>query len=245
MNTCVDYAEAYRKAMLEIDAPITPYLVAGQYVLRGNRLLSNTPRPLQPNTRLIAETIWQLKPGSLAEFGSGCGVNLYNISQLLPKAKLYGYELCQEQINVMREVFPNLDATVWMRDITRPNYMPGVDVALSHVVLMHLDGCDLILAALQNMLRVAQHQVVLLENWASTDFVEILREAARSDENWQALYLYTRRSPELKRAHIVIASKTPLTYTPLLNYEAELAAPVRENWTHDAEAVYDRTWENA
>jgi len=244
IDPCEAYAKAYRKAMLEVDAPVRPYLREGEYTLRGKQLLSTTPRPLQPNTRLIAETIWQLKPKSLAEYGSGCGVNLHNISLLLPRAKLFGYELCQSQIDVMHEVFPNLNATVWARDVTRPNFIPEVEVALCHIMLMHLGSQNAIVAALQNMLRVAGKQIVLLENWGASNFEANLRAAIQPETGWDKMYLYTRMSPELRREHILIASTVPLPYIPLLDYEAQLAAPVRDNWTKDGDAVFDRSWEN-
>ncbi len=243
IDPCKEFAEAYRKGMLETDGAILPYLVKGNYSIDGGRLLSIDRRPHQPNNRLLAETLYQLKPVSVAEFGSGCGVNLHNLSLVLPKTKLFGYELCQSQIDVMHEVFSDLVATVWSRDITRPNYIPNVDVSFCHVVLMHLANHNQIVAALENMLRTATKQVVMLENWGAADFMAATIEAAKGVEGWEKPLFYSRTSPELHRAHIMIISKTPLKYTPILSYEAELAAPVRENWMKDVDKVFDRSWE--
>lgn len=237
LRSCAEYAEQYRAAMAETDGPAISLMAAGQYSVAGGVLQMNG-KPLHPNQRLLYETLYQLSPRSVAEFGSGCGLHLYNLSILMPDVRLYGCELCDEQIGLGRELFPDLKAEVVKHDITQP-FGELVDVVFSLAVLMHLPDSVAIEAALSNMLASAKRQVVIVENWFDHDFAAAIRKLST-----KPIYIYTRLSPEFGRKHILIASKVELNYSPLVDYELELARPLRENWTTDYMKIGKKDWMN-
>ena len=163
----------------------------------------------------------------------------------MPNTLLSGVEWCQEMIDLGYELFPNLKAQIVKEDISRQFDAGMFDVAFSHIVLMHLDGmCQW--RAIQTMMESARWQVVMLENWSVCDFgASIQYLFGIGISGWNTLYLYTRPSPELGRKHILIASKIELDYEPLINYEMELAKPVRDNWQTDYLRIGNREWINA
>lgn len=239
MRTCHEYADQYRQGFADVSSPIAPYLQPGAFAFANGQLTCIQGKPLHPNARLLAETIAQLKPRRIAEFGCGCCINLHNLSLLMPHLKLWGLDECAEQLDLGYHMFPALKATLIRQDIAAPFTAPSVDLAFTHACLMHLDGDVEVWQALANMVHTGAKHIVLIENWSNRDFADDLRHVLDM-ARWT---LYTRTSPEFERKHILVASRLPLEYEPLLDYRLELAEPARENWMHDPERLGNKDWQ--
>lgn len=74
------YNKKYCKQISEIEKENTLILPEGKYsIVEGKIVLEPSLLPLHPNHKLLYETIYDLKPGSLLEVGCGCGDHLANI----------------------------------------------------------------------------------------------------------------------------------------------------------------------
>ena len=186
--------------------------------------------PLHPNTRLLLETIRQLVPASVADFGYGFGDILYNVGLLLPDAELYGYDIAAHKMECVRERSPSLAdrAVLQQRDIALPGEFTEVELTYTSVVIMHILG-DRRLAALRNVFETATEHVVLMENWNTHNFMEDIRRLHNDFTlfKWLELYFYYRYSPEFARPHLMIVSKNNnLPYERLYDYDATMCQPL-------------------
>ncbi len=200
-----------------------------QYANRTLTVEHNGLLPFHPNQRLLLETIAQLRPKSVSEFGCGFGDNLYNLNLLLPKCRLLGYDISARSLDRVLQRSPGLtqDSTILTRyDVAQPMvHVPPTELAFAHVVLMHILG-DRHLMALQNLFAAARKHVVLLENWSSHPFMEDM-ERLRLLVGWEELYYYYRFSPELGRPHVMVISKADnLPYERITSYEKEMVRPL-------------------
>jgi trans-aconitate methyltransferase len=166
-----------------------------------------------------------LVPRSVIESGCGGGDHLHNLSLLAPNVSLHGCDLSTEQLALLQRRHPDLDADVFQADLTLPwsNLWPIANLCFTQAVIMHIHTGNNHLVALTNMFRMATQHVVLMENWKSHNFMDIIRKLY--DERripWSNLYIYYRISPELNKPHMMIVSSVELDYEPLTKYETML-----------------------
>ncbi len=186
--------------------------------------------PLHPNIRLLLETVKQLRPASVADFGYGFGDILYNVGLLLPDAELYGYDIAAHKIECVRERSPSLAdrAVLKQCDIALPGEFTTVELAYTSVVIMHILG-ERRLVALRNVFETASDHVVLMENWRSHSFMEDIK-GLHSDcalFGWSELHFYYRYSVEFARPHLMVVSKdSDLPYKHLHDYDTTMCEPL-------------------
>ncbi|MFH1477935.1 MAG: class I SAM-dependent methyltransferase [Verrucomicrobiota bacterium] len=209
------YNILYRGEMRDMAKEHTQILKEGDYTFKDNKLLKRKAEilPLHPNCRLLYETILQLNPGSVLELGCGGGDHLHNIGLLVKNIKLYGMDLSDEQLVLLRERHPDLNAEINQYDCTLPfpSIFPPVDIAYTQAVIMHIQTGNGHMVALSNLFRVAAKQVVLMENWTKHEFVEDIKKLhALKVIPWKEIYFYYRDSEEYKTPHLMIVSSFPL-----------------------------------
>jgi SAM-dependent methyltransferase len=215
------YTKEYRAQLADIEKIHTLKIAEVAYTVDDQGVLRTDPTrlPLHPNHRLIYETILQLRPRSVLEVGCGAGDHLANIATLAPKTKLYGLDRSAGQLALLRERSPELVADLREFDATLPfsESLPRVDLAYTQAVLQHIQTGNGHLVAMASLFRVAQRQVLLMENWTKHAFVGDLRMLfERRMIPWDELHLYFRRAPEFgDRPHLLVASASPLAYEPL------------------------------
>lgn len=219
-----DYLESDKDNVRKLDAVTWQYkdgVLSVDNVVDGRAL-----KALHPNTRLLLETIKQLEPESVADFGYGFGDILYNVALLLPDAKLCGYDIAAHKLECVRQRSPSLAerAILKQRDIGVAGMFPPAELAYTSVVIMHILG-QRRLTALRNIFETAQKHVVLMENWGSHSFMEDIESLYLT--NWIERHFYYRYSPEFKRPHLMIVSKdNDLPYERLYDYDATLRQPL-------------------
>jgi len=214
----------YRGELENISKLNTLVLKEGDYSFQNGNLkrINHTILPLHPNHRLLYETILQLNPNSVIEFGCGGGDHLKNISILLPSVHLSGLELLSSQIRLCGKRHPKLKADIKKNDCTLPlpDNFARFDIAYTQAVIMHLKTSNNHLTALANLFRSASKQVILMENWKAHNFFEdIKRLFSLKMIPWENIFFYLRDSEELKKPHIMVVSANPLPqYTKLEDY---------------------------
>ncbi|MDA1194760.1 MAG: class I SAM-dependent methyltransferase [Planctomycetota bacterium] len=147
------YDHKYRQELEELEREFTLILAAGDYELADGSLRQASPdkKPLHPNARLLYETIVQLQPASVREFGCGGGDHLANLCTLLPGLEARGLDRARGQLAVLAERHPALVAHVRQHDIAEPlgpDDSP-VDVSYTQAVLMHIHTGDAHLRGLE------------------------------------------------------------------------------------------------
>ena len=219
---CSEYAKQFLFAAHDPNNNTT--LIPDCYKFIDNQLYTKIGKQIHPNIRLILETIYQLAPKRIWEVGCGIGFNLYSLRLLLPDAELYGCDICDEGLQISKELYPNLNATLITQNISFPNpeEHPYTDITYTHAVLMHILDYDEYLLGLRNMFNRTEKQVIIVENWCDRDYVaDILKVTT-----WDNTYLYTRIAPEVNRNLVIIASQVPLDYEPLTNYREQMYLPL-------------------
>ncbi len=210
----------YREQLLQEEKTFLLRLRSGDYRFTDGGLVQDKSKlPLHPNHRLLYETILQLKPVSVGEAGCGGGDHLHNLQVLAPELELIGFDRSPEQLAMLRERSPELEARIELLDLTFPysNLLPQVDLVYTQAVIMHIKTGDGHLVALSNLFRMARNQVILMENWQRHNFhADIMSLFVRKMIPWRELYCYFRRVPEWgNRPHLVVISRAPLGYEEL------------------------------
>jgi SAM-dependent methyltransferase len=214
------YTTTYRAQLKEIEKTHTLRLKSGDYRFEeGSLQKAAAALPLNPNHRLLYETVLDLKPDSVMEVGCGAGDHLHNLLELAPGMQAYGVDYGEEQLRFLRERHPGTNVETQQLDITLPfsDLLPKVDLCYTQAVLMHIKTGNGHLVGISNLFKMARRQVVLMENWCAHSFVEDIGFLFRRRMiPWEELHLYFRRSPERQnRPHLVVASAVPLDYEPL------------------------------
>jgi SAM-dependent methyltransferase len=196
-----------------------------QNVMNGTTVL-----PLHPNVRLLLETIAQLNPKRVADFGCGFGDTLHSAGLLLPSAKLYGYDISPHRLARLRERSPLLADRVILQqcDLGIQGDFTPVELAYTSTVIMHIVG-ERRLVALRNVFETATRHVVLMENWGSHPFMEDIKllHSREPFTGWNKLHFYYRYCVEFARPHLMIVSKDKnLPYERLLDYDATMRQPL-------------------
>ena len=217
------YNDHYRGELKEIQKTHTLKLSPGEYSFENDKLVKiKNILPLHPNHRLLYETIFLLNPQKAIEIGCGGGDHLFNLSLLIPKIEISGYDRSIEQLNLVIERSQNLKGKIQEFDITLPfsSKLPQADLVYTQAVIMHIKTGNGHLVALSNLFKIASKQVVLMENWKQHPFFDDIKFL--SDHGmlpWQQLYFYFRRAPEFQnKPHLMIVSSEPLPFEPLESY---------------------------
>lgn len=215
----------YRGEMKENNKINTVELKKGDYAYKKGNLIKENKKikPLNENWRLIYETVLDLKPDSVLELGCGNGMHINNIQTLAPEIKLFGLDRDKEQINYLRQIYPQLKAGIRETDATKPfpaGFLPKVDLSFTQAVIMHLYTNNSHLGALANLFNISNKYVVLMERWKNHNIMEdILNLKKEGKINWNKIYFYYKVSEETKRPHLMICSNHPLRYPELTSYD--------------------------
>jgi len=211
----------YRGELADISKAHALILQKNDYIFRDGLLQKNNNKlPLHPNHRLLYETILQLVPNSVLEFGCGGGDHLHNVKILSPETKASGIELSIEQINLSKERHPDMETEIKQFDITLP--LPGnfkqFDISFTQAVIMHIHTGNGHLVALSNLFQTSTKQVILMENWTRHNFMDDINKlSSLKIIPWAQLFFYYRVSEELRKPHIMIISSIQLNQYPILN----------------------------
>jgi SAM-dependent methyltransferase len=217
------YPEHYQGELDRIAQIRLQVLSPQDYIYKDGELLKNneTPLALHPNHRLLYETVLQLAPSSVMEIGCGGGDHLKNLSLLAPQIKLHGRDLSKEQLAFCRQRHKELKADLGQLDVTLPTPLnfPRVDIVYTQAVIQHIKTGNAHRVALVNLFRIAEKQIVLMENWSCHDFkgdVEFLFSQGLLP--WENLYIYYREAGETHKTRIMVVSAVKLKNYGELKY---------------------------
>jgi len=218
------YTDVYRAQVEEFEKCNTLQLKLGDYEYRHGvlRKVRDEILPLHYNHRLLYETILQLKPKSVLELGCGAGDHCRNLKVLNPNLQVYGYDISEDQLMLLRRRNPELDTSDFKQmDLTllSPESHAKCDVAFTQAVVMHIHTGKGHLVALANAFKLATKQVVLMENWTRHNFMDDIQALHKSKLiSWPNLYFYYRSSPERSnRPHLMVVSSIPIPDYPTLS----------------------------
>ena len=215
------YTYHYKDELDVIGKTNTVYLKEGDYVYNNRelKLANKSIKPLHNNWRLLYETIKQLEPLSVIELGCGNGMHLHNINMLNKKIHLYGLDRSIEQLKFSKEVLPNLNATLNVKDATKLFNKDSfkMDVCYSQAVIMHIKKGNKHINAMINMFNSAHKHVIMVENWESHNFFDdIMYIKNKNLTNWDTINIYFRK--DNNGASLIVCSKNELDYEELKDY---------------------------
>lgn len=156
-----EYNKQYSKQISEVEKENTLILPEGKYSIVKGKIVLEDPSllPLHPNHKLLYETIYDLKPGSLLEVGCGCGDHLANIQKILPNTEISGCDLLEDQMRFLLYRHPELKtkANLFIHDITISPPDIKVDLVYTQAVIMHIQRNNHHLDALRNIFHVSKN----------------------------------------------------------------------------------------
>lgn len=219
------YSNAYATQISTLGSKYTLDLPEGKYsIVNGKLVLDPSVLPLHPNHKLLYETIYELKPVSLLEVGCGSGDHLANIHKLLPKTKISGCDLLEDQIRLLHSRHPELK-DVFVHDIIMSPPEREVELVYTQAVIMHIQGNNRRLSALKNMFHVSKKYIVLMENWSSHDFYnDIMKISKAPDFPWKSLNIYYNADG---KQILMIVSKSSLERYAKLHNNKEMLKYLR------------------
>jgi len=214
-----EYNKEYSKQISEVEKENTLILSEAKYsIVKGKIVLESSLLPLHPNHKLLYETIYDLKPGSLLEVGCGCGDHLTNIQKLLPEIEISGCDLLEDQMRFLLSRHPELKTNInlFVHDITLFPLNIKVDLVYTQAVIMHIQRNNLHLNALRNMFRASEKYIVLMEKWSRHNFYNEIRKISREpDFPWENIYLYA--NDDGKQILMIISNTVLEDYKELHN----------------------------
>lgn len=215
-----EYDKEYSKQITEVEKENTLILPDGKYsIIEGKIVLEELSLlPLHPNHKLLYETIYDLKPGSLLEVGCGCGDHLANIQKILPETEISGCDLLEDQMRFLLSRHPELKtkANFFIHDITVSPPNTKVDLVYTQAVIMHIQRNNYHLNALRNMFHASKKYIVLMENWSRHNFYnDIIKISTEPDFSWKSIYLYA--NDDGKQILMVISNTVLEGYKELYN----------------------------
>jgi len=215
------YHMAYKRQQMDITNEFTLVLSKDEYqIIEGKILLNPTLLPLNPNSKLLYETVYHLNPKSILEVGVGGGDHIHNLHLLLPEAKFYGVDISQNQIDFLLYRHPDLRniCKLAVEDVTRKdilNTFGKVDLVYTQAVLMHIRRGNRHVRALKNMFNISDY-IVLLEHWAMHNFFDdITKISQERDFPWPELNIYRNDSGE--QILMILSRKELKEFSPLRN----------------------------
>lgn len=214
------YTGEYRGEIRSVGKVNTLLFQKGDLIFADQRLVpvADDIRP-HPNHLLLYETLVLLSPGRILEAGCGAGDHLANLSTLLPDAVLVGVDRSPEQLDFLRERHPNPRFSTSVADLSLPlpYQTQTVDVAFTQAVIMHMQTGNSHRVALANLFRIAEGQVLLMENWQRHNFVSDIKQLHELGIiGWRDLYLYRREiATQQGQAKLLVASSIELPFEVL------------------------------
>lgn len=217
------YNKEYSEQISEVEKENTLILPDGKYsIAQGKIVLEPSLLPLHPNHKLLYETIYDLKPGSLLEVGCGCGDHLANIQKILHDTEISGCDLLEDQMRFLLSRHHELKtkANLFIHDITISPPNIHVDLVYTHAVIMHIQRNNRHLNALRNMFHASKKYIVLMENWGRHNFYDDIRKISREpDFPWGSIHLYVNDDG---KQILMVISNTALEGYKELNSNKEL-----------------------
>jgi len=217
------YHMAYRRQVMDITNEFTLVLSKDEYqIIEGKILLNPALLPLNPNHKLLYETIYHLNPKSLLEVGVGGGDHIHNLHLLLPEAKFYGVDISQNQIDFLLHRHPELKSIckLAVEDVTRKDVLSTfgkVDLVYTQAVLMHIRRGNRYIWALKNMFNISNY-IVLMENWTAHNFFDDITKISRErDFPWPELNIHKNDSGE--QILMILSRKELKEFSPLRSNE--------------------------
>lgn len=217
------YHMTYKRQVMDITKEFTLVLSKDEYqIIEGKILLNPMLSPLNPNHKLLYETICHLNQKSVLEVGVGCGDHIHNLHLLLPEAKFCGVDISQNQIDFLLQRHPDLKniCKLAVADVTRKdilNTFGKVDLVYTQAVLMHIRRGNRHIQALKNMFNIS-NCVVLMEHWARHNFFnDITKISQERDFPWPELNIYKNDSGE--QILMILSRKELKEFEPLRNNE--------------------------
>lgn len=215
------YRMAYERQIMDITDDFTLTLSKDEYqIIEGRILLNPKLLPLNPNHRVLYETIYHLNPNSILEVGVGGGDHIHNLHLLLPEAKFLGVDVSQNQIDFLLHRHPDLKniCKLAVADVTRKdilNTFGKVDLVYTQAVLMHIRRGNRHIQALKNMFNISNY-IVLMENWTRHNFFyDINKLSQERDFPWPELNIYENDSGE--QVLMILSRKELKEFSPLRN----------------------------
>ena len=211
------YTIHYKAELEQMKSENLSIIKFNDYAFINNKLICNIKNGLilHTNHHVLYETLFILNPKNVIEFGCGGGDHLRNINTLNNQIVLNAFDRSTNQIELLKQRHPNLNANIKIQDITKKFEMNNkYDISYSQAVIMHIkDGH---IQALENMFNIANNQVILMENWLEHDFYDDIQMLFMQKRiNWESLYLYINN---YQSSTILIASKTKLNnFKELIN----------------------------
>lgn len=152
----------------------------------------------------------------MLEAGCGGGDHLRNLIFFNPQLDVHGVDRSEGQLTTLRKRHPILNAVVSVADLTSDDVtLPIADVVYSQAVLMHISETNnRFQIAINNMLKAAKSQVVLMENWTQHNFLHACQEAVKQDPEWHKSYLYFVKSIKVPEVRVLVLSKKSCLLSP-------------------------------
>jgi len=215
------YHIGYKRQITDITNEFTLVLSKDDYQISEGKILLNPELlPLNPNHKLLYETIYHLNPKSILEVGVGGGDHIHNMHLLLPEAEFFGVDISQNQIDLLFCRHPDLKniCKLAVADVTKKdtlNTFGKVDLAYTQAVLMHIRRGNRHTQALRNMFNISNH-IVLMENWTRHNFFDdIIKISRECDFPWPELSIYKNDSGE--QILMILSRKELKEFDPLRN----------------------------
>jgi ubiquinone/menaquinone biosynthesis C-methylase UbiE len=121
-----------------------------------------------PHRKFLTDIIIKSNPKSVLEIGCNCGPNLRILAHRLPECKFVGIDINAESVAkgnewFLKEGITNVELRYGKIEQLGDMFSDkSFDIVFTDAVLIYI-GSDQIYKALQNILRIAQKKVVLLE----------------------------------------------------------------------------------
>ena len=205
------YTTHYKGELKESESVNLQLIETKNYSFKNNELTCNIKNALilHPNHHALYESILILNPKNIIEFGCGGGDHLKNLNILNNKIELNAFDRSIDQIKLLNQRHPNLNANILIQNITDKFELKiKCDISYSQAVLMHIK--EGYVQALENMFNSAINQVVLMENWYEHNYFEDINKLVSEKRiKWKNTFLYTH---SFDGAKALIASRVKLPY---------------------------------
>jgi SAM-dependent methyltransferase len=133
---------------------------------------------LHANHMEIYTAIYNLKPKSILECGTGGCYHLKNIWRILPEAEIYGCDISQAQLDFGKKISDlprHIEDNLFLLDISRDVATRTFEFVFTQAVIMHLSTVRA-MNALFNIRDMSEKYVMLMENGTCHEKWELMIE---------------------------------------------------------------------